>query len=110
MRSSSLPPSRSGAACARDRAYWAQDFHIPRKYGFRQVFAENGGPGSLFHGLRAMRAMVPIAHAMERICPDAVLLNYTNPMHKVCDAIATLSKIQCVGLCHGGGMGIGQVA
>src|SRR5260370_17724806 len=72
--------------------YWAQDFHIPRKYGFRQVFAENGGPGSLFHGLRAMKAMVPIARAMERICPDAIVLNYTNPMHKVCDAIATLSR------------------
>ncbi len=90
--------------------YWAQDYHIPRKYGFRQVFAENGGPGSLFHGLRAMRAMVPIARAMERICPDAVLLNYTNPMHKVCDAITTLSKIQCVGLCHGVWMGMEQVA
>jgi alpha-galactosidase len=59
--------------------YWAQDYYIPRKYGFRQVFAENGGPGSLFHGLRAMKAMVPIARAMERICPDAILLNYTNP-------------------------------
>jgi len=90
--------------------YWAQDYHIPRKYGFRQVFAENGGPGSLFHGLRAMKAMVPIARAMERICPDAILLNYTNPMHKVCDAIAALSKTQCVGLCHGVWMGMEQVA
>ena len=90
--------------------YWAQDYHIPRKYGFRQVFAENGGPGSLFHGLRAMRAMVPIARAMERICPDAVLLNYTNPMHKVCDAITTLSKTRCFGLCHGVWMGMEQVA
>ena len=90
--------------------YWAQDFHIPRKYGFRQVFAENGGPGSLFHGLRAMKAMVHIARTMERICPDALLLNYTNPMHKVCDAIATLSKTPCVGLCHGVWMGMEQVA
>src|SRR5260370_39144011 len=90
--------------------YWAQDFHIRRKYGFRQVFAENGGPGSLFHGLRAMKAMVPIARAMERICPDAIVLNYTNPMHKVCDAIATLSKTRCIGLCHGVWMGMEQVA
>ena len=60
--------------------------------------------------MRAMRAMVPIARAMERICPDAVLLNYTNPMHKVCDAITTLSKTQCVGLCHGVWMGMEQVA
>src|SRR5262245_62606922 len=81
--------------------YWAQDFHIPRKYGFRQVFAENGGPGSLFHGLRSMKAMVPIARTMERICPDAILLNYTNPMQKVGDAISALSKPPCIGLCHG---------
>src|SRR5262245_39416725 len=32
--------------------YWAQDYHIPRKYGFRQIYGENGGPGSLFHALR----------------------------------------------------------
>jgi hypothetical protein len=77
--------------------YWAQDYHVPRKYGFRQVFAENGGPGSLFHGLRAMKAMARIARTMERISPDAILLNYTNPMHKVCEAITTLSKTRCVG-------------
>src|SRR5438552_10896273 len=103
-RSSSSPRSRSGATSIGRRTTTS------RAYGFRQVFAENGGPGSLFHGLRAMRAMVPIARAMERICPDAVLLNYTNPMHKVCDAITTLSKIQCVGLCHGVWMGMEQVA
>ena len=90
--------------------YWAQDYHIPRKYGFRQVFAENGGPGSLFHGLRAMKGMVHIARTMERICPDAILLNYTNPMHKVCDAITTLSNTRCIGLCHGVWMGMEQVS
>src|SRR6516162_4005349 len=90
--------------------YWAQDYHIPRKYGFRQVFAENGGPGSLFHALRAMKGMVHIARTMERICPDAILLNYTNPMHKVCDAITTLSNTRCVGLCHGVWMGMEQVS
>jgi alpha-galactosidase/6-phospho-beta-glucosidase family protein len=90
--------------------YWAQDYLIPRKYGFRQVFAENGGPGSLFHALRAMKGMVPIARTMERICPDAILLNYSNPMHKVCDAITTLSKTRCVGLCHGVWMGMEQVS
>ena len=47
---------------------------------------------------------------MERICPDAIVLNYTNPMHKVCDAIATLSKTRCIGLCHGVWMGMEQVA
>jgi alpha-galactosidase len=57
-----------------------------------------------------MKAMVHIARSMERICPDAILLNYTNPMHKVCDAIAVLSKTQCVGLCHGVWMGMEQVS
>ena len=90
--------------------FWAQDYHIPRKYGFRQVFAENGGPGSLFHGLRAMKGMVHIARAMERVCPKAVLFNYTNPMHKVCDAVSTLSKTPCIGLCHGVWMGMEQVS
>src|SRR5262249_30293030 len=64
--------------------YWAQDFHIPCKYGFRQVFAENGGPGSLFHGLPALKAMIPTAPPMERVSPAAILLHYTNPMHKNC--------------------------
>src|SRR5207244_3060644 len=84
----------------------------PRRVELRlmDIVADNGGPGSLFHGLRTMRAMVPIARAMERICPDAVLLNYTNPMHKVCDAITTLSKTRCFGLCHGVWMGMEQVA
>src|SRR6266446_1112720 len=90
--------------------YWAQDYHIPRKYGFRHVFGENGGPGSLFHALRTMKGMVHIARTMERICPSALLLNYSNPMHKVCDAIATLSKTPCVGLCHGVWMGMEQIS
>src|SRR5581483_4593245 len=45
--------------------YWAQDFHVPRKYGFRQVFGENGGPGGLFHALRNMGPTIEIARAME---------------------------------------------
>jgi alpha-galactosidase len=90
--------------------YWAQDYHVPRKYGFRHVFGENGGPGSLFHALRTMKGMVHIARTMEGICPNALLLNYSNPMHKVCDAIATLSKTRFVGLCHGVWMGMEQIA
>jgi alpha-galactosidase len=90
--------------------YWAQDYHIPRKHGFRHIYGENGGPGSLFHALRTMRPMVHIARTMERVCPDAMLLNYTNPMHKVCDAIATLTNVPLVGLCHGVWMGMEQIS
>ena len=90
--------------------YWSQDFHIPRRYGFRQVYGENGGPGGLFHALRNMGPTVEIARAMERHCPDAPLLNYTNPEHKLCEAVSRLTGIQAVGLCHGVFMGHAQIA
>lgn len=88
--------------------YWAMDFHIPRKYGFKQIYGENGGPGSQFHALRNMRPIVEIAQTMERIAPDALLLNYTNPMHKLCEAVTRLTKTPTIGLCHGVWMGRGQ--
>lgn len=89
---------------------WAQDFHIPRKYGFRQVYGENGGPGGLFHALRNMGPTVAIASAMERLCPGAPLLNFTNPEHKLCEAVCRLTSVNAVGLCHGVFMGLEQVA
>jgi alpha-galactosidase len=90
--------------------YWAQDWHVPRKYGFKQVFGENGGPGSLFHALRNMGPTVRIARAMERLCPGAPLLSYTNPEHKLCEAVCRLTSVQAVGLCHGVFMGLHQIA
>ncbi|MDI9498796.1 MAG: alpha-galactosidase [Bacillota bacterium] len=90
--------------------YWAQDFHIPRKYGFRQVYGENGGPGGMFHFLRNLEPMLEIARAMERGCPEAWLLSYTNPEAKLVEAIARLTRIRVVGLCHGEQMGIDQLA
>ncbi len=91
-------------------AYWAMDFHVPRKHGFKQMYGENGGPGSLFHALRNMRPIVEIAKTMETRCPEALLLNYTNPMHKLCQAATQLSATQTIGLCHGVYMGIGQLS
>ncbi|MDW8104304.1 MAG: alpha-galactosidase [Armatimonadota bacterium] len=90
--------------------YWCQDFHIPRRYGFRQVFGENGGPGGLFHALRNMVSVVEIARTMEQLCPDAWLINYSNPEHKLCEAVSRLTSIQVVGLCHGFFMGLEQIA
>lgn len=81
--------------------YWAQDFHIPRKYGFNQVYGENGGVGGLFHALRNIKPTLEIARRMEKICPDAWLLNYTNPLTKVCEAVNRLTNIKFIGLCHG---------
>lgn len=90
--------------------YWSQDFHVPRKYGFKQIYGENGGPGGMFHTLRNLPPMLEIAQAMERICPDAWLINFTNPEAKIIEAISKLTKIKCVGLCHGIGMGREQLS
>ena len=90
--------------------YWAQDFHVPRAFGFRQIYGENGGPGGLFHALRNMGPTIEVARAMERHCPDAWLVNYTNPLTKLCEAVCRLSDIRTVGLCHGVFHGIEQMA
>ena len=90
--------------------HWAQDFHVPRAFGFRQIYGENGGPGGLFHALRNMGSTVDIARAMESRCPDAWLVNYTNPLTKLCEAAARLTDIRVVGLCHGVFHGIEQMA
>lgn len=90
--------------------YWAQDFHLPRKYGFRQVYGENGGIGGIFHALRNMGPMVHIARTMERLCPEAWLLNFANPEHKLCEAVTRLTSVRAVGLCHGVLGGMRQIA
>ena len=90
--------------------YWAQDFHIPRTFGFPQIYGENGGPGGLFHALRNMGPCVDVARAMEEHCPDAWLLNYTNPLTKLCEAQSRLTDVRVVGLCHGVFHGIEQMA
>ncbi|MFS4447378.1 hypothetical protein [Maribacter sp. 2307UL18-2] len=98
-------------ALEKDRnVYWAQDFHIPRKYGFKQVYGENGGVGSLFHALRNIKVIMDLARSMERLCPNAMLLNFSNPEHKICEAVTRLTTIQTVGLCHGVFMGREQLS
>ncbi|MGC5771297.1 alpha-galactosidase [Paenibacillus pabuli] len=90
--------------------YWSQDFHIPRRFGSKQIYGENGGPGSMFHTLRNLGPMLEIARTMERVCPEAWFINYTNPEAKLVEAISKLTSIKIVGLCHGLDMGIEQLA
>lgn len=90
--------------------YWSMDFHLPRRYGFRQVYGENGGPGGMFHTLRNIGPTLHIAHRMEELCPDAWLINYTNPEAKLVEAVNKLTKIHAVGVCHGYEMGVDQIA
>jgi alpha-galactosidase len=89
--------------------YWSQDFHIPRRYGSKQIYGENGGPGSMFHTLRNLGPMLEIARTMEKVCPNAWFINYTNPEAKLVEAISKLTSIKIVGLCHGLDMGIHQL-
>ncbi len=79
---------------------WQKDFEIPIKYGVRQPYAENGGPGGFAHAARNIGPLMDIVHDMEQVCPQAWFINFTNPMIRICDAINRHSRIKAVGLCH----------
>lgn len=79
---------------------WRQDWQIPFDNGIKQVIGENGGPGGLFHTWRNLPPVLDIAHKMEDMCKDAWLLNYTNPVPRLCLAVSRYTSIKTVGLCH----------
>jgi alpha-galactosidase len=79
---------------------WQRDWEIPLQFGVRQPYGENGGPGGLAHTLRQAPEIVAIAHDMERLCPQAWFINFTNPVPRLCLAVSRHSQIQTVGLCH----------
>lgn len=76
------------------------DLEIPAKYGIEQGVGDTVGPGGVFYGLRNGFALLDICRDMEDLCPDAWLLNYTNPMAILCWVIKELTKVKFVGLCH----------
>lgn len=76
------------------------DLQIPAKYGIRQGIGDTIGPGGVFYGLRHIPVLLDICHDMEDICPEAWLINYTNPMAMLCWAMNDHSNIKNVGLCH----------
>lgn len=79
---------------------WKSDFTIPLKYGVRQPYGENGGPGGFIHAARNVMPLLEILRDMERACPEAWFINFTNPMVRICDLIHRYSSIKVVGLCH----------
>ncbi|MCP4760984.1 MAG: alpha-glucosidase, partial [archaeon] len=80
---------------------WDQDYEIPRKFGNRQIFGENGGPGGLFHSLRIIPEVLDICEDVSSISPNALFINYSNPMSRVCLAIKRkYPALKMVGLCH----------
>ena len=76
------------------------DFEIPKKYGLEQTIADTLGVGGIMRGLRTIPIMLDICRDMEELCPDALLLNYVNPMSMLCWAISRASTIRTIGLCH----------
>ena len=79
---------------------WKSDYEITLKYGVHQPYAENGGPGGFIHTARNIKPLMEIIHDMEKDCPDAWFINFTNPMVRICDAVNRHSRIKVVGLCH----------
>ena len=76
------------------------DFEIPKKYGLKQTIADTLGVGGVFRALRTIPVMLDFARDMEEVCPNAWLLNYTNPMAMLTGAMLRLTGVKTVGLCH----------
>lgn len=76
------------------------DFEIPEKYGLRQTIGDTIGIGGIMRALRTLPVMFDYAKQMEEVCPDAWLLNYTNPMSILTSAMLKHTNIKTVGLCH----------
>lgn len=76
------------------------DFEIPKKYGLRQTIADTLGIGGIFRALRTIPVVMDFIHDMEAVCPDALFINYTNPMAMITGAIQRASSVKSIGLCH----------
>jgi alpha-galactosidase len=77
------------------------DYEIPMTYGVDQCIGDTLGPGGVFRAARHIGALMEIARDMRELCPNALLLNYANPMAICCWALGTVPGLQFVGLCHG---------
>jgi alpha-galactosidase len=79
---------------------WLTDYEIPRRYGVDHLYAENGGPGGMSHALRTIPLVASIARDVERLAPDALLVNFTNPEGRICTAFRRHVDQPIIGLCH----------
>ncbi len=79
---------------------WRHDIEIPKRYGVDVSVGDTRGPSGIFRFLRTVNPMLEIVRDMERYCPKAVLLNYTNPMAMLCSALQKQTFIRVTGLCH----------
>ena len=79
---------------------WRHDIEIPKQYGIDINVGDTRGPSGIFRALRTIPEMLSIAKDMEKYCPNAMMLNYTNPMAMLCRAMQRESSIEITGLCH----------
>ena len=79
---------------------WELDWKIPLKHGVRQPYAENSGPGAFAHTARNAPLILAIAQDMEKFCPEAWFLNFTNPLIRLSWVVKRYTRIKVVGLCH----------
>ncbi len=76
------------------------DLEIPARYGIRQPVGDSVGPGGIARALRSVPVVAEVARSMERHCPEALLVNVSNPLTALCRAVGRTSQIKVVGLCN----------
>lgn len=76
------------------------DFEVPKKYGLRQTIGDTLGIGGIMRALRTIPVLADFAADMEEVCPDALFLNYTNPMAMLSGYMQRYTSVRTVGLCH----------
>ncbi|MCY3021740.1 MAG: alpha-galactosidase [Planctomycetota bacterium] len=79
---------------------WKYDILIPNRYGVSTNIGDTRGPSGIFRALRTIPVMVSICRDIEDVCPNAIFLNYTNPMAMLCRAMQKTSAVKVSGLCH----------
>jgi alpha-galactosidase len=79
---------------------WRHDIEIPKKYGVDINVGDTRGPAGIFRALRTIPVMLDICRDIEQYCPEAIFLNYTNPMAMLCRAMQGQTPLRVTGLCH----------
>ncbi len=80
---------------------WEMDWNIPLHFGIKQVYGENGGPGGLFHSFRIIPPILEICGDIANICPEAIIMNLSNPMTNILTAVTRkYPQLNIIGLCH----------
>jgi alpha-galactosidase len=102
-RREALPEATSVVTAVERKHYelWQLDIDIPRRMGCRHLYGENGGPGGMFHTFRQVPLLLDIAADIEALCPDAWLLNMSNPESRLCLALSRYTQVKNVGICLG---------